>query len=235
MHTGDGIERAEVDADASLASDGGEGGSVLQALGSKGSEREQRAKRRKNKKDSYAKYLESPTWRKIRARALKRDKHTCRACGEKAQVVHHVRYPERLGQEKMEWLYSLCAPCHNAIHRAAEKMPLRHATDLILGGSSDGSVVRLADDWQLSPAASRNRTLGRRGSKQKKLKLRKPKKKKPQKIKIQHFEIRAAGPRLGDPEKPRKKSMLLSHNNDELHAYQARARENRERRRQANG
>lgn len=33
----------------------------------------------------------------------------------------------------MEWLYSLCAGCHNAIHREAQKMPLRHATKLILG------------------------------------------------------------------------------------------------------
>ena len=30
----------------------------------------------------------------------------------------------------MEWLYSLCAPCHDAIHRAAKTMTLRKATEL---------------------------------------------------------------------------------------------------------
>lgn len=108
---------------------------MLQALGSKeGSKRELRAKRRKKKKDSYAKYLESPTWKKIRRQALDRDGHTCRACKKHAQVVHHIRYPKNLGQERLEWLYSLCAPCHDEIHRlAAQKgVTLRAATRQVL-------------------------------------------------------------------------------------------------------
>lgn len=104
---------------------------MLQALGSKA---EERAKRRKRKKDSYARYLESSTWKKIRARVLKRDKHTCRACGTPAQVVHHIRYPKNLGEERLEWLYALCVLCHDEIHRRAsvKGCSLRRATREVL-------------------------------------------------------------------------------------------------------
>src|SRR5262245_567972 len=77
---------------------------------------ELRKSRRDRKKSEYSKYLESPTWRRIRARVLERDKHKCLACQSRATVVHHIRYPKRLGEERLEWLYSLCAPCHDTIH-----------------------------------------------------------------------------------------------------------------------
>lgn len=193
VHTGDGIERAEVSTDSLLTPDGGEGGSVLQALGSK----EERVKRRKNKKESYAEYLESPTWRKIRAQALKRDKNKCRACGEKAVHVHHVRYPKNLGEEKMEWLYSLCAPCHNSIHRAAATMTLRAATDLILDASREENVTRFPDDWRLSKSATRARQSSKRvaqvqaQSRRKKRKAKlKPKERKKSKIELENERLR---------------------------------------------
>lgn len=136
-------------AEALLASNGGEGGSVPQALGSK----ERRRKRRQQKKEDYSSYLLSPTWRKIRAAALKRDKNKCRACGCAARDVHHIRYPKKLGEEKMEWLFSLCVGCHGEIHRLAEKMPLRHATELVI--ESRTPVVRLPDDPRLSKSAAK--------------------------------------------------------------------------------
>ena len=88
-----------------------------------------------DRKADYARYLESGTWKRLRRRALKRDKGLCRACKEPAQVVHHIRYPKTLGQEKLEWLYSLCVSCHDEIHRrAAEKgTTLRQATNAVLG------------------------------------------------------------------------------------------------------
>lgn len=141
---------------------------MLQALGSKA---EERAKRRKKKKDSYAEYLKSSTWHKIRARALARDKNLCRACGGKAIVVHHRRYPKNLGQEKMEWLYSLCVPCHDAIHRAATTMPLRKATDLILGATREGNVIYLPDAGRAQML--RTRRNAPKPSKRKKRKQRK--------------------------------------------------------------
>lgn len=226
MQTGDGIQRVS-EADALLAPDGGEGGSVLRALGSKEAKAVARAKRREEKKENYAKYLESSTWRKIRARALKRDKNKCRACGEKAEHVHHIRYPKKLGDEKMEWLYSLCAECHNAIHRAAQKMTLREATDLILGGGSrEGNITYL-------PYVAPKR--GNRGHWKKKPSRTAKKKKKAKPLKkIEPFEVRTGGPLLnahGLPKQSRKaKKRNLVAANDDLHAFFKANRERRERR-----
>jgi hypothetical protein len=131
VHTGDGIgSRTQKTREAALLTPiWGEGGSVLRALGS-----EARKQRRDLRKDQYAKYLESTTWHAIRARVLSRDRKTCRACGAKARVVHHARYPKNLGEEKLEWLYALCEPCHNHIHSLTDKgKTLRHATEEVLG------------------------------------------------------------------------------------------------------
>ena len=106
---------------------------MLQALSS-----ERRAARRAEKKKLYRDYLFSAAWKKIRAEILKRDEHRCRGCGEKATQVHHMRYPNKLGQERHEWLFSVCKSCHEEIHRrTASGMPLRHATTLVLTGQLD--------------------------------------------------------------------------------------------------
>ena len=204
MPTGDGIQRVTT-SESLLAPSGGEGGSVPQALGSKA---EERAKRRKAKKDSYAKYLESSTWRKIRAKALARDKHKCRACGEKAQHVHHIRYPKNLGEEKMDWLYSLCVPCHEAVHRAATTMTLRAATDLILGATREGKVTRLPDAGRRQMLRTRKNPPGKKSKKQKR------------KIRVRPAHIKDT----------KNKKQKLIDANEELHATFAANRERRERR-----
>lgn len=167
--TGDGIERVSEEQCPPAPDDWGEGGSVLQALGSKGkrkrssrgrASKEERSSRRTKRKSDYAKYLESATWKKIRAAALKRDEHTCRACKLRATVVHHVRYPTKLGEERMEWLYSLCATCHDGIHALAAQrgVTLRHATEAVLA----------------SPVVVETRVLPERPPRKKKKPKRKP-------------------------------------------------------------
>jgi 5-methylcytosine-specific restriction endonuclease McrA len=79
-------------------------------------------------KDDYAMYLRSPAWRHLRKKAFKRDQHKCRACGDPAQQVHHICYPKILGQEKLSWLYAVCAPCHERIHEIAKMEGLGPAT-----------------------------------------------------------------------------------------------------------
>lgn len=214
MHTGDGIERVS-GADASQRSNGGEGGSVLQALGSKDERKYARKKRRRDRKKEYERYLLSETWKKIRAAALERDEHACRACGKKATAVHHIRYPMNLGEEKMEWLYSLCTYCHTKIH-AIEGATLRAATNAVLA-QVEGSVVYIEDDWRLGKAATRKRqTRGlTRGVQQQPKKKRKRGK--------HGKEVQPAHVSAG-----RKKADVLAAANDELHAKQKRARENRE-------
>jgi hypothetical protein len=178
---------------------------VLQAPGSKA---EARRKRREEKKRSYAKYLESPTWRKIRRAALERDGYLCRACGKKATVVHHIRYPKKLGEERMSWLYSLCRPCHDRIHEiCGPGRTLRKATNLVLDGV--GKVKVLPDDHRLSAHATRRRQLGSKSHE-----VYPRKKKNLRNIKTKQRSV------------PEKKQQLIDEN-ERLHQAQARAKRRR--------
>lgn len=61
-------------------------------------------------------YMMSAKWRAIREKALRRDGHLCQGCLERrADVVHHTTY-ERLGDELLIDLVSLCHRCHDRAH-----------------------------------------------------------------------------------------------------------------------
>lgn len=63
-------------------------------------------------------YLKSEAWKRKRHVVLKRDNWTCVYCGSKATQVHHTRYAKwQIGKEPIEWLVSVCATCHEDIHR----------------------------------------------------------------------------------------------------------------------
>jgi hypothetical protein len=63
-------------------------------------------------------YLKSDAWQRKRYVVLKRDNWTCVYCGARATQVHHKRYaPKNIGKEPIEWLVSICKPCHDAKHR----------------------------------------------------------------------------------------------------------------------
>ena len=62
-------------------------------------------------------YLRSKHWRSIRARALKRDSRRCQTCRRTRRLeVHHLTY-ERLGEERLEDLVTLCQRCHSTAHQ----------------------------------------------------------------------------------------------------------------------
>lgn len=65
---------------------------------------------------SHRKYLQSSKWQEIRTAALNHYGKTCNKCGDYATDVHHLRYPDVQGEEKMEDLEILCRDCHEAIH-----------------------------------------------------------------------------------------------------------------------
>lgn len=67
---------------------------------------------------SYEEYLKSNKWMEKRSQALRRDGFNCRRGGARASQVHHTKYPKReeLGNEPLEWLVSLCGPCHEIVH-----------------------------------------------------------------------------------------------------------------------
>ena len=66
---------------------------------------------RKMKNQEYEKYIHSNQWRKRADERLGMDGWECCVCGGSATEVHHLSY-ERLGNENMEDLVSLCHRCH---------------------------------------------------------------------------------------------------------------------------
>lgn len=74
-------------------------------------------RQRKHRRDYYREYLKSDAWQRKRHLVLKRDNWTCVFCGAKATQVHHKRYArKKIGKEPIEWLVSVCKPCHHAQH-----------------------------------------------------------------------------------------------------------------------
>lgn len=73
--------------------------------------------------EAYNQYLESPVWKQLRLKVLRRDDFTCRGCGKEkaATQVHHLKYQnaefyQSFGQEMMFDLVSICEACHTTIH-----------------------------------------------------------------------------------------------------------------------
>lgn len=67
-------------------------------------------------KKSYEQYLQSPTWRLRRNRALKSAGYRCARCYRKRRLQVHHRTYERLGNEHEADLEVLCEDCHNGHH-----------------------------------------------------------------------------------------------------------------------
>ena len=69
------------------------------------------------RRDYYREYLKSDAWQRKRYVVLKRDNWTCKECGAKATEVHHLKYAKyQIGKEPIDWLVSLCSPCHRKKH-----------------------------------------------------------------------------------------------------------------------
>lgn len=70
----------------------------------------------------YRLYLDSKTWRRLRARIIKARNRTCAQCGRQAHQVeihmlqcHHLTY-DRVGRERPGDLELLCVVCHKLRH-----------------------------------------------------------------------------------------------------------------------
>lgn len=79
-------------------------------------EKERRfAEGQQERQADYADYLQSPHWKALRARVLRRDDGICQGClVNRATEVHHLTY-ERRGREMAFDLVSLCRTCHEAL------------------------------------------------------------------------------------------------------------------------
>lgn len=76
---------------------------------------------------SYAEYLRSVTWKRIRMAVLRRGRFKCQLCGRKTWTVHHVRYTRAaLLGETYDDMTPLCGKCHTGVEfdRDGEKRTL---------------------------------------------------------------------------------------------------------------
>jgi len=69
-------------------------------------------------RDYFTEYLDSPLWRKIRSRVLRRAQQLCVRCGDRATEVHHLSYSEAVlkGDDDSQ-LAAICRSCHEAVER----------------------------------------------------------------------------------------------------------------------
>jgi hypothetical protein len=66
-------------------------------------------------KDFYNRYISSEDWKVKRRQILERDGNCCQTClSNECLEVHHKTY-ERLGNEALKDLITLCHDCHEAI------------------------------------------------------------------------------------------------------------------------
>lgn len=79
----------------------------------------------KTKKEIYAEYLQSEKWQSIRESAFIIHGKKCKECGAESDLqVHHLRYPEILGNENVETdLIVLCKKCHRNTHGLPLNVP----------------------------------------------------------------------------------------------------------------
>lgn len=79
--------------------------------------RKKRLSNRIARKNYYREYLKSDAWQRKRYVVLKRDNWKCKYCGAKATEVHHLKYAKyQIGKEPIDWLVSICSPCHRKQH-----------------------------------------------------------------------------------------------------------------------
>lgn len=68
-------------------------------------------------KEQYGLYLQSDEWRDKRGAILERDNYQCRICGDTNNLeVHHLTY-DRVYNESDYDLVTVCADCHEIIHK----------------------------------------------------------------------------------------------------------------------
>jgi 5-methylcytosine-specific restriction endonuclease McrA len=65
--------------------------------------------------------LPAVEYQALREEVLKRDGWRCQLCGKSSNLhVHHINSRSRLGDDTMRNLITLCANCHENLHRRAK-------------------------------------------------------------------------------------------------------------------
>lgn len=88
---------------------------------------------------SYQDYLQSERWKKIRARALQKNKGRCVHCGKPATQVHHSKYDRKgLMGNSLKHLWPVCGDDH----AAAERKPDGSKTTIYAANLALGTVTK---------------------------------------------------------------------------------------------
>jgi len=69
-------------------------------------------------KKTYAEFLKSNYWKRVRKKVLKRDNYKCYICGSEDRLnVHHGTYAHyRMEHKHLSDLVTLCESCHKKEH-----------------------------------------------------------------------------------------------------------------------
>ena len=93
------------------------------------------ASRTKAFSGSYADYLATSYWQRVRVLVMRRDAGKCRQCGNVADDVHHKTYRGWF-KEKLSDLEAICRQCH------ANEHGKRSDLDLSLGNNAGKSMPK---------------------------------------------------------------------------------------------
>jgi 5-methylcytosine-specific restriction endonuclease McrA len=80
-------------------------------------------------RSAWQRYMRSPAWVALRAKAFERDGHRCVLCNRDDSLQgHHRRYPARPELDEVGNVYTLCSRCHLflAEERSREERYRRH-------------------------------------------------------------------------------------------------------------
>lgn len=62
--------------------------------------------------------LDPESYSRLRQLVLERDRWRCQHCGHSTELeVHHIQSRSRLGDDAEQNLITLCASCHQGVHR----------------------------------------------------------------------------------------------------------------------
>ena len=64
--------------------------------------------------------LDATSYRELHRKVLKRDSWRCQFCSSMQNLqVHHLKFRSQLGGDEEQNLITLCADCHEQVHRKA--------------------------------------------------------------------------------------------------------------------
>jgi ATP-dependent DNA helicase RecQ len=62
--------------------------------------------------------LDPESYKRLRQQVLRRDGWRCQSCGGRDNLqIHHKEFRGRSGDDSEQNLVTLCAGCHNSLHR----------------------------------------------------------------------------------------------------------------------